>query len=108
MSSIPDPPMWKLLLEKVIPPLLVSCCLATAGGVMMIWNKLDRIETIDIRVAALEKDVIYLRSQAVTMETLKRIELALLTMSQVGKGNEAMGVVAKVIRNELDARKDKQ
>lgn len=75
---------------------------------MMIWNKLDRIETIDIRVAALEKDVIYLRSQAVTMETLKRIELALLTMSQVGKGNEAMGVVAKVIRNELDARKDKQ
>lgn len=99
--------MWKLLLEKVIPPLLVSCCLGTAGGVMMIWNKLDRIETIDVRVTTLERDVVYLRSQAVTMETLKRIELALLTMSQMGKGNEAMGVVAKVIRNELDARKEK-
>lgn len=99
--------MWKLLLEKVIPPLLVSCCLGTAGGVMMIWNKLDKIETIDVRVTTLERDVVYLRSQAVTMDTLKRIELALLTMSQMGKGNEAMGVVAKVIRNELDARKDK-
>ena len=107
MTTQHDPNMWKLLAEKVLPPLLVSSCLATAGGVALIWAKLDRIETIDVRVTTLEKDVIYLRSQAVTMETLKRIELALQTMSQMGKGNEAMGVVARVIRNELDAKKDK-
>jgi hypothetical protein len=98
--------MWKILIEKVIPPLLVSCCLGTAGGVMMIWNKLDKIETIDVRVTSLERDITVLKSQMVTWDLVKRIELGVNTYAQIGKGNEVMGVVGKVLKMELDARKE--
>ena len=99
--------LWDYFKMQVLPNLLVASVFATTA---MLWNikaQLDKIEVIDQRITHLEQEIAVVKSQMITWDLLKRIELSLTTMSQMGKGNQGMQSVANVIHNEIEARKDK-
>jgi len=93
--------------NRILPNLLVACVLWTTG---MLWNikkQLDTIESVDQRITTVEQEISIIKSQMVTWDLLKRIELSLSTMSQMGNGNESMKNVANVIHNEIEAKHQK-
>lgn len=107
-----------MLYEKVIPPLLVAAILGGAAGGWAAYRKLDevaaRLPQINADIDALKaeqdrarNELTVLRSQMVGWDTLKRIELALASLSQAGKGDRAMQAMSATLRAELDARKEK-
>jgi outer membrane murein-binding lipoprotein Lpp len=107
-----------MLYEKVIPPLLVAAIIGGAAGGWAAYRKLDevaaRLPQINADIAALKAEqdrardeVTVLRSQMVGWDTLKRIELALASLAQAGKGDRAMQAMSATLRAELDARREK-
>jgi hypothetical protein len=73
---------WTWFADKVLPSLMVALCLAVAGGMYGIYQKIDvfgkSLDNQQREIESLKIDVSFLRQNAVTrseqLETMKRIE----------------------------------
>ena len=106
------------LRDNVIPPLLIAAILGGFAGGWAAYQKLDEvartIPQINADIARLRSEVddlksrqTIMQSQMVGWDVLKRVELALASIAQAGKGDKAMTAVSQTLRAELDARKEK-
>ena len=106
------------LRDNVVPPLVVASILGGAAGGWAAYQKLDEVARtlpqINADIARLRAEVDELKSRQTIMQSqmvgwdvLKRVELALASIAQAGKGDKAMTAVSGALRAEIDARKEK-
>jgi outer membrane murein-binding lipoprotein Lpp len=106
------------LRDNVIPPLLVAAILGGTAGGWAAYRKLDEVAAtlprMNAEIAQLRAEVDELKSRQTIMQSqmvgwdvLKRVELALASLSQAGKGDKAMIAMSGALRAEIDARKEK-
>lgn len=106
------------LRDNVIPPLLVASILGGTAGGWAAYNKLDEvartipqmnadIAMLKAQIEQQRSEMTVIKSQMVGWDVLKRVELALASIAQAGKGDKAMTAVSGALRAEIDARKEK-
>lgn len=83
-----EPHPWSWFTDKILPPLIVTLCIAVSGGIWSIYRKIDEFSTsMNIQqreIDALKSDMSYVKSNMITrneqLETMKRIEQQLEIM----------------------------
>ena len=64
------------------------------------------VNSMSVEMQEVQSRLNRIESEKIGWDVLFRIERSLALLSQQGQGNEAMSLVAKVVRQEVDARKN--
>ncbi len=74
----------------------------------MLYQLNTSLKDINYRLATVEAEIVIIKSQMVGWDVLKRMEGQLYGYASMGKGNEAMGVVAGILKIERESRENKK
>lgn len=74
----------------------------------MIYQLNDSLKAINYRLTEVESKVVVIQGQMVGWDVLKRMEGQLYGFASMGKGNEAMGVMAGILKVERESREGKK
>lgn len=64
------------------------------------------VNSMSVEMQEVQSRLNRIESEKIGWDVLFRIERSLALLSRQGQGNEAMSLVAKVVRQEVDARKN--
>jgi hypothetical protein len=64
------------------------------------------VNSMSVEMQEVQSRLNRIESEKIGWDVLFRIERSLALLSQQGQGNEAMSLVAKVVRQEVEARKN--
>lgn len=64
------------------------------------------VNSMSVEMQEVQSRLNRIESEKIGWDVLFRIERSLALLSQQGQGNQAMSLVAKVVRQEVDARKN--
>lgn len=115
MSQSPVSWFW----DKVMPSLMVAACVGSGTAAWAMYRTVEDMKLVlsqqDSRMAQMEArqnrmdiDMARMAGQMVGWDTLKRIELALQTLSAAGKGDKAMQAMSSAIRAEIESRREQR
>jgi hypothetical protein len=113
---------WGILFkEKVIAPLMVLFIASSAAGGWAMYKKLDDLglqmqqqytqqqgRELELRIAAIEREQAVIKANMVSLDLLKKIELAMSVLASSGQTNKSVDVIVGTIRSEIQSRKEMQ
>lgn len=106
------------LKDKVVGQLIVVFIVSSSAGGWAMYKKLDDLSLqmtqqytqqegreLELRIAALERETAVIRANMVSLDLLKKIELAMSVLASSGQTNKSVDVIVGTIRTEIESRK---
>jgi hypothetical protein len=107
--------------DKVVAPLIVAFIIGSSAGGWALYKKLDDLglqmqqqytqqqgHELELRIAAIEREQAVIKANMVSLDLLKKIELAMSVLASSGQTNKSIDVIVGTIRSEIQSRKEIQ
>jgi hypothetical protein len=112
-----DDSVTSWLKDKVVAPLIVAFIIGSSAGGLALYKKLDDLSVqiqqqytqqqgreLELRTAALERELNVVKADMVSFSVLKRIEMSLSLLAQNGQQNAGVKAMAGAISSEISSR----